>query len=384
MKESGSPHLPLNEKHQTSLTKQRNSEGTLSAISTRSSSTQVDVKQPLPGCVLTEWMVGENQRGNRCIPGPTLPQEFVEEQPMGHMKTKTLYQFKLHFAVVNKKIDFKRLFDDCSNITFEWLQHCVMTECLQGDEDLKLTIYRDANLCAMRCEGFCYAFDYPVELAYRNDRFHIVKLLLRSGCQVMDHCRSLAKVLVHTAIGTSDTDFLSLLLKQHSINLHSQCVGGGQAIHIACLRWSLECLGLLIEAGADLHATDHLVYNAFQYLALKLPPETVILSWIPIFGMERATILQAIMRQSPNFIAPTDDSAWPGAYIKAIQSIVGYIATQKGLRYLQDCEPGCCSSELVIDRFPEAVRRPEVMASMETVRHRTRLRNAANPIGIAV
>ncbi|KAL8901606.1 MAG: hypothetical protein Q9207_005118 [Kuettlingeria erythrocarpa] len=381
--------LNQEEKHPTSLTKQRNSGGALSTDSSTSSSTQVDPIQHLSGWVTTEWMVGENLRGNRCIPGPTLSPEFIHEQPMGHMKTTSLCRFKLHFAVANKKFDFKRLFGDCNNIAFEWLQHCVMTACLLGDQELlKLVIDRDIHLCSLRCEGYSYAFEYPIELAYRNDRFPIVKLLLERGSQVLNHCRDLAGELVHTAIWTSDKVLLSVLLKQDSVDIRFRYAGGGQAIHVACLRGSLECLGLLIEAGADLDATDHLGFSAFQYLALNVPPETAILGWIPISSMERTAVLQAILKHSPNFVRPTDESAWPEAYIRATQSITGYLATQKGLRHLQDCGPGCCSSEIVIDRLenhlPEAMKRPEVIASLESIRHRTRLRNAANPIGIAV
>lgn len=379
----------LEEKHPTSLTKQRNSSGTLSTNSSTSCSTQADPKQHLPGWVSTEWMVGEDLRGNLCIPGPTLSTEFIDQQPMGHMKTKSLCHFNLHIAVASKRFDFERCFGDCYNIALEWLQHCAMTACLLGDQELlKLVIDRDIHLCSFRYEGYCYAFEYPIELAYRNDHFPIVKSLLERSSQLLDYCRDLAEELVHTAIWTSDKDLLSVLLKQDSVDIRSRNAGGGQAAHVACLRGSLECLGLLIKAGADLDATNHLGFSAFQYLALNLPTETAILGWIPLSSMERTAVLQAILRHSPNFVRPTDESAWPEAYIRATQSITGYLATQNGLRHLQDCGPGCCSSEIVIDRFehhlPEVVKRPEVKASLESIRHRTRLRNAAKPIGIAV
>lgn len=301
------------------------------------------------------------------------------------MKTKTLCQFKLHFAVVNKEVDFKRLFAECSNFSSEWLRHCAMTACLLGDEDLlKLTIDRDINLCSLRFEGYCYAFDYPVELAYRNGHSHIVKLLLRSNSQVMNPRNGLAEELVRTAIWSRDEDLLSLLLMQDSVDVHSQYAGGGQAVHIACLRGSLECLGLLIEAGATLEATDQLDFSAFQCLALNLPPETAILGWIPVSGTECAAILHAILRQSPNFVTPAEGHAWSAAYTRSIQSIAGYLVGGEAFKCLQSCGSGCRSSQSVIDRFEqhltEAVRRPDVMASLESIRQRTRPRDAATPL----
>ncbi|KAL8924227.1 MAG: hypothetical protein Q9208_004191 [Pyrenodesmia sp. 3 TL-2023] len=391
LKESGSFSPPP---HKRRLTKQRRSDGTLSAVSSKSSSTQMDVEGTPPGWVSTEWMVGENQRGNRCIAGPNLSQEFIDRQPMGHMKTKTLCQFKLHFAVANRKIDFNTLFDDCSSnsndsIGFEWLQHCAMTACLLGDlELLRMAIGRDTNLCSMRCEGYCYAFDFPVELAYRKNNPQIVKLLLESSSHVMDQCHDLAEELLHEAISTSDKDLLSLLLQQDSVDVRYRYAVGGQAAHVACRLGSLECLGLLIEAGADLGATDRMDSSAFQYLARILPPETAILGWIPISGMERAEILHSMLRLSPDFVRPTDGPVWPGAYIKAIQSIGDYLLVGDAVRYLEEFGPGCCSSEFMLNRFeqhlPESVKRYEVMAALESIRQGTRRRAAPNPTGIAV
>ncbi|KAL8650110.1 MAG: hypothetical protein Q9210_004021 [Variospora velana] len=264
---------------------------------------------------------------------------------------------QLHFAVANNKFNFKGSFNSCKDgtLTQEWLQHCVMTACLLNDAELLVsTLNREPYLGYARCEGHCYSHDYPFELANQNGHSQIVKLLLRDSIED----------LVHDAIRTDDQDMLAVLLAQGS------------------------CLGVLIEAGADLEAVDDMDLDAYRYLALNIPPEAAILGWVPISTDDRECILPAILSQSPNFF-PTPDEGLGGRppYNRAIKTVMNYLGDQHGLRYLRDSGPAFCLDRDALSRFEQylsgRLRTPEVLASLETIRQRMRGGREALPVGMA-
>lgn len=180
------------------------------------------------------------------------------------------------------------------------------------------------------------------------------------------------KDLVCGAVWTDDYDKLTLLLKDAPIDVHARYGGGGQAVHIACLRGSLQCLGVLIEAGADLEAVDDMGLSAFRYLAINIPPEAAFLGWVPLSMEEREGTLRAMLSQSSNFFSTPDKGlAGRRPYDRAIQIITNYLVNQLGLRYLQDSRPGFSLRSYDLTRFeqhlPERLRTPQVMASLELI-----------------
>ncbi|KAL8962110.1 MAG: hypothetical protein Q9193_001444 [Seirophora villosa] len=189
---------------------------------------------------------------------------------------------------------------------------------------------------------------------------------VRANCQPSD------KDLVWRAIWTNDYDKLTLVLKDTPINVDARYDSGGQAVHLACLRGSLQCLGVLIEAGADLEAVDDMGLSALRYLAINIPPEAAFLAWVPLSMGEREGALRAMLSQSSNFF-PTPDEGLAGRrpYDRAIQIITKYLVDQLGLRYLPDSRPSFSLDSYALTCFeqylPERLRTPQVMVSLEII-----------------
>ncbi|KAL8717670.1 MAG: hypothetical protein Q9225_005107 [Loekoesia sp. 1 TL-2023] len=337
-------------------------------VGSRSSESLPDVAEiPSPEWVFTEWLVGDIIFSR--IEGPRLS-TAVSSHLTGVRKDGVCLYIHMLSAIFTWDLTaFECIFNDCV-IPLPWLQHCLMTACGAGFTDLvKLVIKRDKDICwrPLPADFYdMYGYRHPYEYASSHNRESITELLIPAS---QGH-------LIKPAIDNNALSLLASVVVTDAGIVNHRFERGRYPIHLVCQRGHLECLGILIEAGADLDAVDSLDISAFRYLALRIPPEVAIIGWLPWTSSEREEILEAILRHTSKFTRPAQDPRWHWAYNRAITAVATHLYYRNGLRYIQDPGPGCCSSERVLQNLelhiPGTLRRPDVVASLENIRRRTR------------
>ncbi|KAI4254490.1 MAG: hypothetical protein L6R42_007163 [Xanthoria sp. 1 TBL-2021] len=326
--------------------------------------------------VVTGWMVRyESGRhpSHMCpyvgILGPVVTRVLFKYHCLSEWKKIDTAYPKLDCEDVIQNINWRRLFETSVDIPPQWLYHCFIAACLMGKEELiRLILQKDPDIFLTPL--YFYDYRHPVELAFYQGHIHIVKMLLRLKPSAMDSLHHLGRFMIRKALREHDNELLAQVLMQDAFDNEQICDDQKHVVRLAHQNGSqTRCLGSLIEVCANFRILENPDRSAFRYLASTLPPDVVIIARLPLSVGERREIIRTIIIKEALVRCSHHGFEWHPAYDTAVQRIADYLMLQAGLIYIGELgvETYSCLINTLESHFPEIVRRPGIMASLEAM-----------------
>lgn len=326
--------------------------------------------------VVTGWMVRylSDRHPSRIlcpyvgIPGPVVTRTFFEYHCLSDWKKVDTGYLKLDGEDVIQNINWRGLFETSVDIPPQWLYHCFIAACFMGKEELiRLILQEDPDVFLTPL--YFYDYRHPVELAFHQGHIHIVKMLLRLKPSAMDSLHHLGRYMIRSALRAHDNELLAEVLMQDAFDNEQICDDQKHTVHLAHQNGSQTCLGSLIVASTNLRILKNPDRSAFRYLASTLPPDVVIVARLPLSVGERREIIRTIIMNEALVRCSHHGFEWHLAYDTAVQGIADYLMLQDGLIHVGELgvETYSCLINTFESHFPEIVRRPGIMASLEAM-----------------